>query len=190
LQHYTIYSLTNKNISNCVSLAIENATCLPSIGMFILYKERKNYSEAYSTCKSVKGQLAHIASERRTNEISKLLLHSDKLLSTSKEVLAFVGLNETTRGRFITSNSEPLECFDYRAFAPGHPPEIRKPSCVALTDKASWKVMSCIKKAMFVCEIFTNGPNPFVNNIHQKCSTKHPNNRFSVKPIKNSDFEP
>lgn len=150
--------------------------------MFLLYTERRNYSEAYKICKSVKGQLAHVASERRTNEISKLLLHSDKLSSTSsKEMLAFVGLNETARGKFITSSSEPLECFDYRAFAPGHPPEIRKLSCVALTKKSSWKVISCIKKVAFVCEILASGPNPFVKNIQQTCSTKRPNNRFGIK---------
>lgn len=145
-----------------------------------MYKERKNYSEAYNTCKSVRGQLAHIATERRTNEISRLLLKSLDL-SSQNETLAFVGLNETTRGKFRTSNSEPLECFDYRAFAPGHPPEIRKLSCVALTQKSSWKVISCIKRVMFICEIFARGPNPFVRNLNQKCSIRRPNNKIRVE---------
>jgi hypothetical protein len=155
-----------------------NATCIESLGMFVLYTQRRNYSSAVTTCESIGGQLAHIASESRTDELSRLLRVS---LSSAKDGVAFVGLNETTRGKFITSNAEPLECFDYRAFSPGHPPEIRKPSCVVLTKRSSWKVASCTKKTEFICELLASGPNPYVSNLDRKCSLKRPNNRFAPK---------
>lgn len=148
--------------------------------MFWFYKERQNYSTAIATCKSINGQLAHIVSERRTNELSKFVENS---MISSKNAMAYVGLNETDHGRkFITSNAEPLECFDYRAFAPGHPPEIRKPSCIVIVSgKKVWKAISCAKKIEFICELLAHGPNPYVNNLNQTCSVKRPNNRFAPK---------
>jgi hypothetical protein len=162
--------------SHSFPAAIENATCIESLGMFVLYKERKNYSSAATTCSAINGQLAHIVTERRTNELSQLLRDS------SDGAAAFVGLNETTRGKFITSNAEPLECFDYRAFSPGHPPEIRKPACVVITKRSAWKAASCTKKFEFICELLAFGPNPHVSsNLDRKCSVKRPNNRFAPK---------
>ncbi|KAG5675849.1 hypothetical protein PVAND_005719 [Polypedilum vanderplanki] len=144
----------------------ENATCIESLGMFLFFSEKKNYTAAAATCKTINGQLAHITTERRTNELSKLLQNS--VQSSNDSVEAFVGLNETTRGKFITSNAEPLECFDYRAFSQGHPSVIRKqPSCVVITQRSSWKVVSCTKKFNFICELFTSGPNPCVNNLKE-----------------------
>lgn len=152
--------------------------------MFILYKEKRNYSTAGDVCNSIAGQLAHVASERRTNGISKLLRI---LLEPSNDAVAFVGLNESARGKFVTSSAEPLECFDYLAFSPGHPPEIRKPSCIVITKRDAWKVHSCTKKVEFVCELLASGPNLYVNNFQQKCSTIIPNNRFVSKRRNNQN---
>lgn len=150
------------------------------LGMFMLFKDRKNYSTAHSTCNNFRGELAHIVTERRTNEISKFLRNTLES-SSSKDKVAFIGLNETSRGKFFTSNAEPLECFEYRAWHRKHPPEIRKPACIVITEVASWKTLSCNKKSMFICEILTSGPNPNVNNLKRKCSTKQPNNRYGPK---------
>lgn len=158
-----------------ISAANEDlTTCVPSVGMFILYKERSNYSAAYNACNVFGGNLAHIVSEVRNAELSKLLRISTN--STVKERTAFIGLNETERGKFFTSNREPLGCFNFRAWAPGHPSEVRKPGCVGVTSDSSWKVFNCNRKLMFFCEILTSGPNPYVDNLHQKCSVKRPNN--------------
>jgi hypothetical protein len=146
----------------------------------MLFKEqRSNYSVAYNICSLHGGNLAHIASEVRNVELSKLLRISTN--SSSKERTAYVGLNETNRNEFFTSNSEPLRCFNFRAWAPNHPPEVRKPGCVAITPEFSWKVFNCNRKLMFICEVFPSGPNPYVNNLEEKCSAKRPNNRFMPK---------
>ena len=176
------------------------------IGMFVLYKDHSNYSVAYRNCSLIGGNLAHIVSESRTNKISKYLEMSTN--SSTKETLAYVGLNESSYNRFLTSYQEPIKCFQYRAWAPGHPSyelkiklktiktifnylfnfsEIRKPGCVAITPESSWKVFNCNHKLMFVCELFSSGPNPFVNNLKQKCSVKHPNNRFTPKTTENQE---
>lgn len=145
----------------------------------MLYSERSNYSAAYNVCASHGGNLAHIASEVRNVELSKYLRIFTN--SSVKERAAYVGLNETLKGKFFTSSREPLGCFDYRAWAPGHPAEIRKPGCVGITIESSWKVYSCNRKLMFICELLTSGPNPFINNLNEKCSTKRPNNWFAYK---------
>lgn len=155
--------------------------------MFILHTKPANYSTAFNNCLIDNGQLAHIASEKRTNELSKFLQHHAR---KDGDVLSFVGLNESdARGKFITSNEEPLECFDYRAWALGHPIEIRsRPACVVLTGDASWKIYSCNRRAMYICELFTGGPNPYVNNLNQTCSVKKPNNRFMPKKTSGNGY--
>lgn len=162
-------------------LASENATCVKSVGMFMLSNERANYSVAYNICSSFGGNLAHVATEERNIELAMLLKITTN--SSLKERTAYVGLNETSPDKFFTSCKVPLTCFIYRAWAPGHPPEIRKPGCVAITPEASWKVFNCNRKLLFVCELLTSGPNPYVNNLNQTCSVRRPNNRFMPKKI-------
>lgn len=168
--------------------ASENSTCIPSLGMFVLHSKPANYSAAYNNCLSDNGQLVHIATDKRTNEMSKFLKRS--ISSATSDLVAFVGLNESNaQSKFFTSNKEPLECFDYRAWALGHPPEIRKhPACVVITQDASWRIHFCNKKAPYICEVLTGGPNPHVKNINQPCSVIKPNNKFMPKKTSNSDF--
>jgi hypothetical protein len=116
--------------------------------------------------------------------MSKILKNSFSN-STARELVAFVGLNESIiQNNFLTSSEEPLECFDYRAWALGNPPEIRKrPSCVVLTAEASWKIKPCNNRLPYICEISTGGPNPYIMNINENCTTLKPNNRFKPRKI-------
>lgn len=185
--YYSLYTHPAREYKNLHStsyyrkfyLASENATCVGSIGMFMLSNERANYSLAYNICSSLGGNLAHVASDERNTELSKLLKISTN--SSLKERIAYVGLNETSYDNFFTSHKVPLTCFLYRAWAPGHPPGIRRPGCVAITPEASWKVFNCNRKLLFVCELLMSGPNPFVNFLNQTCSVRRPNNRLMPK---------
>ncbi|CRK93451.1 CLUMA_CG006987, isoform A [Clunio marinus] len=170
---FDYYSLYTRPLPN------ERALCIPSVGMFVLYNKRSNYSVAYNICKSIDGTLAHIASDIRNVQLSRLLTSATK--ASVKERNAYIGLNETVRGKFLAPFNEPLECFNYRAWAPGHPKDIRKPGCVALTPDGSWKVFNCNRKLLFICEVNTSGPNPFTVNFNQTCNIKNPNNRFIPK---------
>uniref|UniRef100_A0A336KJ24 CSON012136 protein n=1 Tax=Culicoides sonorensis TaxID=179676 RepID=A0A336KJ24_CULSO len=97
-----------------------NSTCIPQVGMFILFQKPSNYTFAYKTCQSLGGVLAHVVSEHRTNTLANYLKENLNL-TISKE--AYIGLNETQKlGKFNTSSNEPLDCFLFRAWAPGHPP--------------------------------------------------------------------
>lgn len=106
-------------ISNNFSYAIAsiNSTCIPSVGIFHFNPEFKNYLNASLACNNSNGLLAHVLSEARTEKISKFLNQSS--IPTS---VAFIGLNETkSYAKFLTSTQEPIQCFRYRAWAPGHP---------------------------------------------------------------------
>nr|XP_029727317.1 uncharacterized protein LOC115265617 [Aedes albopictus] len=164
----------------------ENATCLPSVGMFVIDDRKLNYSQAYNECRSMGGSLGHVASEVRTNQLTKMLIQelnrkNDTEATTGNRTMegVYVGLNETIRGAFITSGSEPLECFLYRAWAPGHPSKTRQPGCVAITPNNSWTVHNCNKPLRFICELHTTGPPKYKPSLMRKCSLKRPNNRIA-----------
>ncbi|ETN62882.1 hypothetical protein AND_005434 [Anopheles darlingi] len=100
------------------------ATCIPSIGVFLFEETRYNYSRAYNSCVTQHGgSLAHVASDRRTFEMARVLANLPKANDNSSlnEPLFYVGLNESIRDRFFTSAGERLDCFTFRAWAPGHP---------------------------------------------------------------------
>lgn len=122
-------------------VAPANATCLPSVGMFIISYERgHNYSEAEEECAMHGAVLADVVSESRTNYLSSLVLQYSsnmtinaadfEITSNRSDAMpinvpirhAFVGLKESGRsGKFISSQSKPIECFRYRAWAPRFP---------------------------------------------------------------------
>ncbi|XP_058452468.1 uncharacterized protein LOC131431044 [Malaya genurostris] len=152
--YYSLYSRPTPSI---------NATCLPSIGMFILDDRKLNYSQAYNECRSMSGSLAHIASEARTNMIARMCAaQGDVVINGTSNItdpnVYYVGLNETARQKFYTSADEPLDCFLYRAWAPGHPRKTRQPSCVAISTNRSWTTHNCNQPKRFVCELHTSGP--------------------------------
>lgn len=139
-----------------INPANENSTCIPSTGIFMLLKQRSNYSTAHQTCATYGGNLAHIVSEARNIKLSALLKLSTA--SSKKERNAYIGLSEPIkRGDFLTSFYEPLQCFHFRAWSKGHPPPIRPMGCVALTPEGFWKVFKCNRKLLFICELLTSG---------------------------------
>ncbi|XP_062548210.1 uncharacterized protein LOC134213292 [Armigeres subalbatus] len=166
----------------------ENATCIPSVGMFILNDNKLNYTQAFNVCHTLGGSLAHVVSEIRTNMLSKMVANEaganmNRNITSIKENVtlgeAYVGLNEITKGAFITSGKEPLECFLYRAWAPGHPSKTRQAGCVAVTTNHSWTVHNCNKSLQYICELHTSGPPTHKVRLKRKCSLKRPNNRIA-----------
>ncbi|XP_050094475.1 uncharacterized protein LOC126577103 [Anopheles aquasalis] len=156
------------------------ATCIPSIGMFLFEETKHNYSRAYNSCVAQHGgSLAHVASDRRTFEIARVLgnLPKGNDNSSLNESLFYVGLNESIRDRFFTSAGERLDCFTFRAWAPGHPANRSAPGCVALTEEGSWKVFNCNRNLPYVCELHTSGPALHEPKLRRRCSIKRPNNR-------------
>ena len=85
----------------------------------------KNYTEASEICRyKIDGAVAHILSETRTNLLSNLI---EGILNDNQHDMAFVGLERTINATsWQTSTGEPIDCFRYRAWAPGHPPTLTK----------------------------------------------------------------
>lgn len=123
-------------------LAPINVTCIPNVGVFLYSDIHMNFSDALSTCENVGGSLAHVISEHRTNALSNLIVEKTNIsqntrISNFKPSLnnataasqnysihhAWIGLQELRQeGQFFTTTEmEPIECFLYRAWHPGHP---------------------------------------------------------------------
>ncbi|XP_055919183.1 uncharacterized protein LOC129951179 [Eupeodes corollae] len=137
-----------------------NFICVPEVGIFSLNFSKENYETAYTFCKNTtNGTLAHVASEKRTIALSKILQDSNFKNGSSK--LAYVGLNFTYKhpnGMFKTNENEELSCFLYRAWAPGHPKingSFANSSCVAVTKEITWMTVDCDQKLPYICEIYT-----------------------------------
>ncbi|XP_058056605.1 uncharacterized protein LOC131207983 [Anopheles bellator] len=168
--YYTLYGRV---------LPSTNATCVPSIGVFLFEDTKLNYSRAYNACQTFGGSLAHVASDMRTFHLSRII--SDVARGNESSATEYyVGLNESIYDRFYTSADERLECFTFRAWAPGHPARNRVPGCVALTGEGSWKVFNCNRPLPYICELHTSGPAMFKPNVRRKCSVKRPNNRLGA----------
>lgn len=54
-------------------VANTSLTCLPNVGVFYISYERKNYTNAREACRMLRGSLAHVVSEERTDGLGKLL---------------------------------------------------------------------------------------------------------------------
>lgn len=124
--YFSLYGLPRKTLPKSfytctlsnIFTAFKNATCLPGVGMFILDDRPQNYSNAKKMCNTLGGSLSHILSETRTNSLSAFIR---KNLNETIGTEAYVGLNETIKGKFNTSADEPISCFTYRAWAPEQP---------------------------------------------------------------------
>lgn len=121
--------------------APQNATCFPSVGLFIYYyDERMNYTDATSTCEGHHGYLAQIVNDDRTNflsflieqrvsDINKATVIPQNVLNETLGVAlkipirhAFIGLKEVRRkGNFADSLDIPIQCYRFRAWAPKFP---------------------------------------------------------------------
>lgn len=122
------------------------------MGLFLLHKEKKNYTEAISFCQEWGGDLAHVLSESRTNSLSSVI--SSEIQEWYKA--AYVGLDDIkVEGLFQAPLGTPLNCFKYRAWAPSHPRnKSRKDDCVILDHERSWRVVNCKYKLPFICELY------------------------------------
>lgn len=102
-----------------------------------------NFSDALSSCQNLGGSLAHVISEHRTNALSNLIMEKTNISQNTRNsnlepyvtnnataILqnysihhAWIGLQELRQeGKFFTTTEmEPIECFLYRAWQPGHP---------------------------------------------------------------------
>lgn len=83
-----------------------------------------NYYIAKNYCQKIGGSLAHILSESRSVLLTKYLKEYFNEFNINKSsVSAFIGLYEMLdkKGKFCTSKNESIDCFLYRAWAPGHP---------------------------------------------------------------------
>lgn len=137
-----------------IILATQNTTCIKSVGVFLLNKEKRNYTEAISFCQQWGGDLAHVLSESRTNILSNVI--ASEIQEWYKA--AYVGLDDIeVEGLFRTPLGTPLNCFKYRAWAPSQPRnKSRRDDCVILDHDKSWKVVNCKHKLPFICELYPN----------------------------------
>ncbi|KAM7344680.1 uncharacterized protein ACRADG_011305 [Cochliomyia hominivorax] len=143
--------------------------CLPEIGLFVLHSMPETYDNASRNCRQYhnkSGSLAHVASQKRTEALTRLIqnYNEDHIMKLkSKIYLAYIGLhyNATwTKGAdFFNSEMENLKCFNYRAWEAGNPKmsmEFGNSSCVALTENRSWRSVQCNRKLPYICEILTS----------------------------------
>lgn len=146
-----------------------------------------NYSGALHRCRQpireggAGGTLAHVLSELRTNSLASFVRRQR---NDSRLDVALIGLGtrdtpdnhqKNRRLRFVTSTAEPMECFLYRAWEPGHPKRMsrRQPGCVAISAAATWKMFSCSKWLPYICEINPTRPKRKLKNLRRKCAGKN-----------------
>ncbi|KAH8396513.1 hypothetical protein KR215_000026, partial [Drosophila sulfurigaster] len=147
--------------------ALNNISCIPEVGLFVIYTRHTNYTDASLSCRNASefsGSLAHIASQKRTEELAKWLRDYNSQRANSAIFLAYVGLqyNSSVSLRamdYRNAQQESLLCFLFSAWHAGHPrlgASQANASCVALTPQATWQTTSsCDHELPFICEIFT-----------------------------------
>ncbi|KAK9510043.1 hypothetical protein O3M35_004916 [Rhynocoris fuscipes] len=129
-----------------------NVSCIPKLGIFQLHKIKANYSNAEQICIDEGGTLADITSRIYTEQLASLI-------SSERIREAYVGLNRLQYPQeFLNSRGLPLNCVNYRAWAPGEPKPKDNANCVVLTSSMLWKVSTCDKELPFICELTPNGP--------------------------------
>ncbi|PNF32703.1 hypothetical protein B7P43_G12960 [Cryptotermes secundus] len=147
-----------------------NHTCIPKVGVFLLHLERLNFSHALNSCRTKDSELAHVISETRTTALSALV----KQMRVSRAPKrAYIGLDDTkVEGRFVTTTGEPLNCFDYVAWAPSEPRDrLADEDCVALGGNKQWQVSRCSAKLPYLCELWPGGDQPADTTIRlTKCA--------------------
>lgn len=151
--------------------------------MFMYVDNFANYSQATDRCRQpitaggAGGALAHIVSEPRTNALASFVRRqrNDSRLDVALVGLQTRRMHNNNRLSFITEAKEPIECFLYRAWEPGHPKRLgrRESGCVAITAAASWKMFSCSKWLPFICEIYPSRPKRRLKSFRRKCRQKN-----------------
>ncbi|KAK3919025.1 Collectin-10 [Frankliniella fusca] len=155
-------------------------SCVPGVGLFrvrgLSPGERANYTAAGERCRGDSGELAHVLSEVRTAGLAALMGEKgrdDKNRTVGPASRAYVDLADTAKeGLFVTSADEPLDCFPFRAWAPGEPRHrLPDDDCVVLQRRpgpgagagagapgggggGAWAVTDCRRKLPFICELY------------------------------------
>ncbi|XP_050327292.1 uncharacterized protein LOC126757428 isoform X3 [Bactrocera neohumeralis] len=125
---YDYYSLYGE------SIATRNYTCVPQVGLFQLQVRSASFVNATRYCRNATdiggvAMLAHVASALRTNAFAALLRNYNEAARQQRErqhTLAYVGLHfnrsySSEAIEYRNIEQEPLHCFQYAAWAPGHP---------------------------------------------------------------------
>uniref|UniRef100_A0A1B0AH06 C-type lectin domain-containing protein n=1 Tax=Glossina pallidipes TaxID=7398 RepID=A0A1B0AH06_GLOPL len=148
-----------------------NYTCVPEIGVFILYMDPVGFRNASLNCFHTTidscVSLAHVASEKRTKFLKRNQYFEQSNDKTERVHLAYVDLHyNRTRSpnkmEFFNSMGESLDRIPYRAWEPGSPKaslQLINASCVALTARSTWLTVDCQRKLPYICEIFTSSRN-------------------------------
>ncbi|XP_067002134.2 uncharacterized protein [Anabrus simplex] len=149
--YYSRYLRTDK---------LTNYTCVPNVGMFHLHKHRLNYTMAFEVCLKEGSTLADVTSEVRTNGLSRLI---------EKEGIheVYVGMDDMAEeGRFVSAGGAPLNCVEYRAWAPREPRVLNEANdCVVLNTRREWRVVNCGLKLPFLCELVMGNTNRSITNV-------------------------
>ncbi|XP_053963547.1 uncharacterized protein LOC128866670 [Anastrepha ludens] len=176
-ENNTLRSLVNDRRYDYYSLygelvASHNYSCIPQVGLFQLQVLPTNFLNATKFCRNITGvagiaTLAHVASAARTDAFAELLSTYNehaRQMRGRQYTLAYVGLHfnrsYTTQSiEYINMDDEPLRCFQFVAWAPGHPrtsANFANISCIAVTKERTWMTVDCERELPFICEIYTS----------------------------------
>lgn len=135
--------------------ALDNATCIKSVGVFCIILKNQDYITSLESCQRIGGDLADVLSEMRTKYLSQ---HINNTLDNWYK-LAYVGLDDIEiNNTMVSSTGLPLGCSAYRAWAPGFPKYGNRSSCVVLDSKSLWRTVDCRRKFPALCEYFPEQP--------------------------------
>ncbi|XP_019890868.1 uncharacterized protein LOC101895417 isoform X2 [Musca domestica] len=153
-------------------IAVPHHICVSQVGIFTLSTNPETFVNASMQCQKPNndtkqcGSLAHIASEKRTTSLARILTEynekQEEIKLKSKINLAYVGLHfNRSRGNhfeMFNMDDDSLRCFGYRAWEPGNPKmssNLRNTSCVALSSHGTWLTVDCKRKLPYFCEVLT-----------------------------------
>jgi len=75
------------------------------------------------------------------------------------KILGIIPNNINNVFKSCGAQGEPLSCFPFRAWAPGHPKTGRpRKECVVLTGKRYWETEDCSRRLPYICELVPDGP--------------------------------
>ncbi|KAJ0181579.1 hypothetical protein K1T71_002301 [Dendrolimus kikuchii] len=159
---FDYYSLYGRPLPNI------NSTCVPGLGMFFLHTIQQNFTDSQRVCKNMSGVMADVTTEQRTEALAQLLTG----LSVES---AFVGLLRKNTSSFSGTDGLSLDCFTYRAWAPGHPRrDFNQFDCVLITKQRTWHATSCKKKYPALCELIPGGPYKRRSIFEYRRRSEHP----------------
>ncbi|XP_020717738.1 uncharacterized protein LOC101456600 [Ceratitis capitata] len=163
---YDYYSLYGEPI------ATENYACIPQVGLFQFQATKTNFLNATQLCDNATApggvaMLAHVASAQRTDAFAELLRETNeqaRQMYGQQHSLAYVGLQfnrsySSQTIEYLNMEKEPLHCFQFVAWAPGHPrtsANFANISCIAITIERTWLTVDCERELPSICEIYTS----------------------------------